>query len=525
MSLQQNFADVESGRLEGVASADGAVRIFRGVPYAAAPVGALRWRPPQRPTRWGGARPAKQFAPACIQPPRPKGSISDFGVEPDDEDCLYLNVWTGAREAGEKRPVMLWIHGGGFSYGSGSLPLFDGEGLARRGIVLVTINYRLGPLGYLAHPDLTRESPHGASGNYGFLDQIESLRWVRDNIAAFGGDPGCVTIFGQSVGSSSVSCLLASPLAKGLFHRAICQSGGSVGPLGAPGGGSMQTLAAAEARGKEFLARHGAVSIEDMRHRPAREFQLPPREAQSDPWMMTQANQRLRNSGWGIVDGHAIPTSVYDIFDKGRQNDVPLLTGANSHEGSAQPAVTTLAEYEAQCRRIYGVTMEELFALYRVREAPQLSEAARLINGHRTFNWQNWTTLRMHARTAKSAAFGYHFGRRQPFPPGATYWDNTAENLGVFHTAEIPYAFDHLAVRDWPWTDTDRELANLVSSSWVNFARNGDPNGPGLPAWPRYGASTTDVMVIGDEVKAGPLPDQDKMRFWDRWFARERQSA
>ncbi len=525
MSLRENIAMVESGRIVGAFGRDRAVRVFRGVPYAAAPVGALRWRPPRPPARWDGLRPAKDFAPCCVQPPRPRGSISDFGVERDDEDCLYLNIWTAADEPEEKRPVMLWIHGGGFSYGSGALPLFDGEGLARRGIVLVTINYRLGPLGYLAHPELTGESAHGSSGNYGFLDQVEALRWVRDNIAAFGGDPGRVTIFGQSVGSSSVSCLLASPLAKGLFHRAICQSGGSVGPLGNPGGGSMQTLAVAEKRGVEFIAALGARSIDEMRHKSAREIQLPPPEAMSDPWKMTPANQRLRNSGWVIVDGHAIPASPFDIFDAGRQNDVPLLTGANSREGSTAPAPSTLPDFESFARSVYGDDMEELFDLYRVREAPQVSEAARLINGHRTFNWQNWTTLRMHARTAKSPAFGYYFNRPPPFPPGAVYVDNKTENLGAFHTAEIPYAFDHLAARDWPWTQTDRDLASVMSSCWVNFARAGDPNGAGAPKWPRFGGASTDVMLLGDFVGAGPMPDQDRLAFWDRFFGKQRHSA
>ena len=342
MAIRDHLVSVESGSLQGVAGADARVSVFRGVPFARPPVGALRWRAPEPPAKWDGVRPARAFAPCSIQPPRPQNSISDFGVEPDDEDCLYLNVWTAAAGAGERRPVMVWIHGGGFSYGSGSLPLFDGEALARRGAVVVTINYRLGPLGFLAHPELARESPHGVSGNYGFLDQIEALRWVQRNIAAFGGDPDRVLIFGQSVGSSSVSCLIASPLAKGLFSRAIAQSGGSVGPLGAPGGGSMQTLTQAQDTGVAFVKFHAAASIAEMRERPARSFQLPPRDAPPDPWMLRQASQMLRNSGWVIVDGHAIPESPYDTYLNGRHNDVPLITGANAHEGSTQPTLDTL---------------------------------------------------------------------------------------------------------------------------------------------------------------------------------------
>ena len=521
MALRDNKATTQSGVLEGALSADGKVSVFRGVPFARPPVGALRWRPPQAPQRWDGVRAAKKFAPVCIQAPRPSGSISDFGVETDDEDCLYLNIWSAAEGPGEKRPVMLWVHGGGFSYGSGSLPLFDGAALARRGVVLVTINYRMGPLGFLAHPELSEESPHGVSGNYGFFDQIEALRWVSQNIAAFGGDRDRVTIFGQSVGSSSVSCLLASPLAKGLFHRAICQSGGSLSPLGAPGGGSMQTLVDAHARGVEFLRHHKAACIAEMRARPARPFQLPPADERDDPWAARQINMLLRNSGWVIVDGYAVPTRVHDIFSGGAQNDVPVITGANSHEGSTAPAIANLQEYEAWCRGLYGDAMEELFALYGVRSAPDVADVARRINGHRTFNWQNWTTLRLQARTAKSAAFGYHFRRQQPFPPGARYWDHATEKLGAFHTAEIPYVYDHLAVRDWPWREEDRALANTMSSYWVNFAANGDPNDVGLPIWPRYGATSQEVMIFGDEARAGAMPDQDKFAFWDRFFGKQ----
>ncbi len=523
MSLRNNFVRVESGGLEGVASGDGAVHVFRGVPYASPPVGLLRWRPPQKPKDWDGVRPAKSFARVCVQPRRPNRSISDFGAEPHDEDCLYLNIWTGANSGDEMRPVMLWLHGGGFSYGSGSLPLFDGEGLARKGVVLVTINYRLGPLGYLAHPELARESAHGVSGNYGFLDQIEALRWVRANIAGFGGDPGSVTIFGQSVGSSSVSCLLASPLAKGLFHRAICQSGGSVGPLGDPGGGSMQTLDDAHKRGVEFLTSLGAHSLEEMRAKPADQIQLP--SSTTDPWMTTAANQRLRNSGWVIVDGYSIPVSVREIFMSGRHNDVPLISGANSHEGSTTPINETRAEYEARCRAVYGADAEALMAIYGLRDAREFADVARLIGGHRTFNWQNWTTLRLLASAGKAPAYGYHFNRLPPFPADAAYCDNAADKLGAFHTAEIPYVYDHLSVRHWPWREVDRALARTMSGYWVNFAATGDPNGDGLPLWPRFGATSQDVMIFGDSTKVGVMPDLDKLAFWDRWFAGEGSSA
>lgn len=517
MAWNVNRVRVVTGDIEGETLPGDDARVFRGVPFAAPPVGALRWRPPQAVSPWSGVRPATTFAPCCTQAPRLRGSISDFGVEPTSEDCLYLNIWTAARAPDERRPVMVWIHGGGFSYGSGSLPQFDGAALARRGVVLVTINYRLGPLGYLAHPDLVRESSAGVAGNYGLLDQIAALAWVRDNISGFGGDPDRVTIFGQSVGSSSVCCLMASPLAKGLFHRAICQSGGSMGPMGSPGGGSMQTLAQALELGVDFARRHRANGIDDLRARPAEELQLPPPNTQGAQFGREVA--RLRASGWVIVDGHAIPASPHEIFSKGQQNDTPLLTGANGAEGSAQPTpVVDLASFEAECRARFGDLGDAIIDTYGARAASDIENLARFAFGQRGFNWQNWTQLRLHARTARSPAFGYHFNRVQPFPPGAAYVENAADRLGAFHTAEIPYVFQTLHTRNWPWTDADGAMADAMASYWVNFAAHGDPNGAGLPHWPRYEAAVDKVMILGDAPTAGAMPDRDRLDFWDRHF-------
>ena len=507
-----------SGRLSGTVVGEGRVRVFRGVPYAESPIGDLRWRPPRQLARWRGTRNAKSFGPCCVQRPRPVRSVMHFGVEPASEDCLYLNVWAPADGGEAPSPVMFWIHGGGFYYGSGSLPLYDGVALAKKGVVVVTINYRLGPLGFLAHPALSKESEHKVSGNYGLLDQIAALEWVRDNIAAFGGDPQRVTIFGQSVGSSSVNCLMASPLARGLFHRAIAQSGGSMGPLGSPAAGSMQTLAQAEEEGLAFARRMNAPTIDDLRALPAEAVQFLGCTADAPEPEVADAMRTTRKSGWVIVDGHAVPRSVYATFDTGQQADVPLLAGWNSHEGSTSPGCASLQALEQECWTLFGDATERLLKLYDTGLGADAGDIRRAITGHRTFDWQNWTAVRRHAATARAASFCYHFERVPPFPPGPAFAENTAAKLGAFHTAEIPYVFDHLDVRDWLWMPQDRQLADMMSRYWVNFATRGDPNGAGLPQWPVFDQRTQAVMTFGDVTAIDGPPNRDKLDFWDSCF-------
>lgn len=496
----QPIVRTESGSLAGSTSADGKISMFKGIPYARPPIGALRWCAPQPPESWSDVRRADAFGRRCIQPDRPSNSISYFGPEPESEDCLYLNIWTSAPEPGAKMPVMLWIHGGGFSIGSGALPIFDGEALARRGVVLVTINYRLGGLGFLAHPDLTRESSTGSSGNWGLLDQIAALGWVRDNIEAFGGDPRCVTIFGQSVGSTSINCLMTSPPARGLFHRAIGESGGSMAPLGQPGGGSMLTLAAAEEIGTRAAAALGCHSLEELRALPARQIQLSwPKGAEFRPFT--------------IVDGVVLPEALYDTFAAGRQYDVPLLTGANSDEGSARPPAANVEEWKRSLQREHGEDWRRLFETYGA--GADVGRMSRRQGCHKSFNWTNWTWARQHVRTAGSKVFFYHFSHAPPLPPDRTFAEATAGRLGAFHTAEIPYVFGTLDKRDWPWRDADRQLAGTMSSYWVNFAAHGDPNGAGLTSWPVFDPQTASVMRFGDEVAAGALPEREIFDLWD----------
>lgn len=502
---------IETGRLIGQWTADGSVCSFKGVPYAHAPVGSLRWCPPQPAERWGGTRPALAFGPRCVQPNRPDNAVGYFGPEAESEDCLSLNVWTGAPSAQERRQVVVWIHGGGFAVGSGSLPIFDGTALARRGAVVVTFNYRLGRLGFLAHPALSAEQPHGTSGNYALLDQIAVLNWVKANIAAFGGDPSCVTIFGQSAGSSSVNSLMTSPLAKGLFHRAIGQSGGAFF------GRILQRLAAAEQAGSELACALRASSIERLRELPVREIQFRrPDDGNSvkDVYDSSDPKGIDRKNSWSIIDGYVIPEVVMDQFAEGRQIDVPLLTGSTADEGSTQPPISTLAEYERRARADYGDMASEFLRVYPANSDAEAVRSSRRMIGNRIFNWENWTWANMQVKTGRSPVYFYHFGQVPPKPDYPGRGGDLEHSIGSFHTADIPYVFETLDARSWPWRTIDRELSDTMARYWINFAASGDPNSAGLPAWPRYDAGRDTTLLIKDGIRVGATPERSALEFW-----------
>lgn len=515
---------VEGGRLKGVRTADGVAASFKGLAYAAPPVGPLRWKPPQPVVPWSGVRSCEAFGPRSVQPDRPTNSIGYYGPEAESEDCLFLNVWTGAQSSDERRPVIVWFHGGAFYIGSGSLPPFNGEALARRGLVTVTVNYRLGRLGFLAHPDLTKESGHHASGNYGMLDMVAALRWVRQNIAAFGGDPNRVTIAGQSVGGMSTSCLMASPLAKGLFQRVIGQSGAAFGPVreSSVTGDSMQSLDHAEATGVEFARKLGAKSIAELRAKSARELQLFGHE-NADP---SRVGRGAFDTYWVIVDGHFLPEGPYAIFEQGKQNDAPLLTGTAANEGAIVPAAPSLAAYVAQTREEFGPAADRFLELFPARDDAEAVEASRHAFAYRNFIWQNWMWARLQSRTGRSNVYYYRFNHVPPIPPGAVYAENAGDKLGAFHCAEIPYVFDNLAtVRDWKWQPADHVLAEQLSSYWVNFATTGDPNGRGLPEWPTFNEKSEMTMNLEVDPKAAQVADRAALDFWDAFYAGQRARA
>jgi para-nitrobenzyl esterase len=480
-SSGNDFVRMESGLISGVEA--GGVRSFKGIPFAAPPVGDLRWKAPRPPAAWEGVRKCDAFGPACPQSPYPATSIYRSAPEKQSEDCLYLNVWTAAK-ASEKRPVMVWIHGGALTRGSGSNRVYDGTAFAKRGVVLVTINYRLGVLGYMAHPELTAESPDRSSGNYGVLDQIAALRWVRKNISAFGGDPGRVTIFGESAGSWSVNALVASPLAKGLFHRAIGQSGGSFGPM-THLAQDRPNLPSAEKIGAAFAKAAGAGSISELRKLPAEKIV---EVFNNDP-----EGKRFRTSP--NVDGWVLPDEIRNIFAQGKQTDVPVIVGSNADEMTTltTPAILpkSIEDYRKRVDAQYGEMIKEFDALYPVKSEADIKAAFLGSLRDVTFTLPMRTWARQTSK-GRSKAYLYFFSRVPPNP--------NSKYLGAYHAAEIAYVFNNLNRENALLQDTDYRLSDVMMSYWVNFATTGDPNGKGLPAWTTYDQKAEPYMDFGDSV-------------------------
>ena len=473
---------VEGGLISG-SVVDG-VRSYKGIPFAAPPVGELRWKAPQPVAAWEGVRECNDFGPDCPQAPYPQSSLYYSAPRKHSEDCLYLNVWTAAK-AGEKRPVMVWIHGGALTRGSSATPTYDGTALAKKGVVLVTVNYRLGPLGYLAHPELTAESPNRSSGNYGALDQVAALKWVQKNIAAFGGDPGRVTIFGESAGSWSVNVLVASPLARGLFHRAIGQSGGTFGPM-AYLKEDREGRASAEKMGEAFAKAAGADSIKALRAQPAEKIVEVFNNDPEGKKFRTQPN----------VDGWALPDEIRNIFAQGKQNDAPVIVGSNANEMTTLtvPATVpkTTEDYRKRVETQYGAAVKEFDAVYPVNSEADI--AAAYLGGLRdvTFTLPMRTWARMTA-TGRSKSYLYFFSHVPPNP--------NSKYLGAYHAGEIVYVFNNLNRRNSLLQEADFKLAEMMSNYWVNFATTGDPNGKDLPKWAPYNRETEDYLDFGDAVQ------------------------
>ncbi|MBC6982883.1 carboxylesterase/lipase family protein [Caulobacter sp. 17J80-11] len=482
-ALAATTVRTESGRVRGV-EADG-IASWLGVPYAAPPLGELRWRPPQPARRWTSVRNARAFAPACLQegvsmPGEPAPKV--------DEDCLYLNVWAPAHGA-RRAPVMVFIHGGGWTNGATALPLYWGDRLAARGVVVVSVNYRLGPLGFLAHPELSRESGVGASGNYGLMDQVAALQWVRRNIAAFGGDPGQVTIFGQSAGAMSVSVLTASPAARGLFHRAIGQSGGLFEPLNlAP----QYMLAQAEKEGEAYAASVGAGSLAELRALPAARL----------------LQGKARQISHPVVEPRVLPLSPYDAYVAGRQARVPVLVGYNAEEARALTDVTqiTAANFGDKLTRAWGPLPPQITQAYPFTTDEEARRARVDLERDLRFGWDMWAWARL--QQGRAPVWLYRFDRRPPFPAGSVRAD-----WGASHFAELWYMFDHLDQEPWAWSPADRALADAMAGYWVNFARTGDPNGPGLPAWAPFDGAAS--LCFEDRPAPCDLPDRKTLSAFD----------
>jgi para-nitrobenzyl esterase len=469
---------IDAGRLSGKMLPSG-VRAYFGIPFAAPPVLDLRWREPQPVKPWQGIYRADRFAPQCIQILRPSNINHYFGHEPTSEDCLYLNIWAPAStQPSAKAPVIVWVHGGGFSIGSPSMANYGGESLAKKGVVYVSIAYRLGGFGFMAHPALTAESPHGASGNYGFLDQVAALRWIQTNISKFGGDPQRVIIAGQSAGAGSAFALQTSPLAKGLFHGIVGMSGGGLRASSEP-----PRLREAEQAGLEMQRVMGAGTLADLRAAPA------------DRLLAAQAEFQLGGTAGTVrfrpaVDGYFWPRSPREVFAAGEQNDVPLVLGFTRDESSNElRTATTIEAYQAAARKYFGARADEFLRLYPVKDESQVRpmgmQAAR--DGGMTTSIRSWALAQR--EKGREPAYIYMYAHPHPYVPGVKFADLDPATAGAYHTSEVPYFLQTLDVynrfrQTRAWTDPDRKLAHQLSEVLVAFARTGRPRTPEIELAP-----------------------------------------
>jgi para-nitrobenzyl esterase len=494
---------IEGGRVDGKLLASG-VRAYFGVPFAAPPVRELRWREPQPVQPWSGVRHADRFAPECIQTLRAHDINHYFGEEATGEDCLYLNVWAPAGSSSDApRPVAVWIYGGGFTIGSAAMANYEGEALARKGIVYVTIAYRVGALGFLAHPALTAESPNRTSGNQGFLDQIAALKWIQRNIAKLGGDPRNVTILGQSAGAMSVSILQASPLAKGLFHRAIGMSGGAFGTT-TPGG--MPARSAAEQGGRQFQEQLKADSLITMRNVPA------------DRILAAQLASPLRYGP--VIDGYVLPATPAEIFAAGKQSDVPTLIGFTHDESFSELSrATTLTAWQQSAQRMYGDKAQTLLDLYPAKDDVQARRSATSAARDSTVSLQMRAWARAQTSTGKAPVYAYLFSRIHPYASGVTFADHDPKTIGAYHTGDVPYwlgTLDSLNLfrTTRVWTDYDRKLADEMSNAIVAFATTGNPNASGADDWPAYRPDRERIREWGDATRVVEWPNVRQIEFF-----------
>ena len=486
--------DVTGGTIEGVEQ-DG-ILTYKGIPFAAPPVGDLRWKAPAPVQPWTGVKKADAFCNACMQTSGAMGNSA-----PVSEDCLYLNVWTPAKMSDEKLPVIYWVHGGGYVGGSTSTPMYDGTGFAQKGVVLVSVAYRLGPFGFLAHPELSQESGNG-SGSYGMLDMIEGLKWVKENIAKFGGDPSNVTIFGHSAGGAAISLLAATPLTKGLFHRAICMSGGSFTPLQtskqAGIGLGLPSINFAESTGMDFLKELGVPDIKAARALSAEDIQ--------------------KKAGGGMTgmrfkpaaDGYVISNDLYSLYEDGNFNDTPVLVGHTSNEmgsfGGTQNS--TPEQFEKLMKTQYGSQADIFLVVYPHSTEAEATQASK-DNRNDTFTWNTLAWSCLQTSNGRNKAYQYYFDYHPNSPDG-----------GSGHGSDVPYAFQTLSGGPMGEPkEADLKLSDMISSYWINFAKSGDPNGPGLPEWPVFKMDDQKVMVFNTVPGARQVPNLDRFKVFDNYFS------
>ena len=495
-SSLSTIVKIESGVIEGTTNAKGDIKIFKGIPFAAPPVGNLRWKAPQPVEPWTGTKKCVAFSASPMQTapkPNPRWT-SEYLIpkEPISEDCLYLNVWSGAMSAAEKLPVMVFIYGGGFTGGGSASPIYDGEALAKKGVVFVSVNYRVGVFGLLAHPELSKESGYGASGNYSLLDLIAALQWIQKNIAAFGGNPKNVTITGHSAGAFLNSFLATSPLSKGLFQRVIAESGGKFynGTIW----DKMVDIKAAEERGVILATSLNCTSLAELRAKPADEIMK-----------ATDKPNRL------IFDGYSLIETPLDTYKKGKQNDVPTLVGWNNDESGGMIKPLKTDAYREQIEKRFENLSKDFLSVYPFQTDEEAEKSQADLYRDERFGLQCYTWANRQAQTGKSKVFVYNFNRELP-----AYTPET--QFGASHSGEVAYAYNNLHILNRPWEEVDHKIAEVMSTYWVNFAKTGNPNGNGLPQWEPYDPIKENVMVIDTVMGSKPLPTKDKMLFWEKYF-------
>ena len=508
-----------NGIVAGASRQSSGVRIFRGIPFAQPPVGDLRWKEPQPVKNWQGVRKADKFGPRCMQAP----IFGDMGFRSNgmSEDCLYLNVWTPATTGKERLPVLVYFYGGGFVAGDGSEPRYDGESMATKGIVAITVNYRLGVFGFLAHPELTNESPHHASGNYALLDQSAALRWVRQNVAAFGGDPQRVTIAGESAGSASVSAQMVSPLSKDLIAGAIGESGSIIATL------PPVPLAQGEQAGTKFAAELGATSLAALRALSTQ-----------------QVFEAATKGGFASIgrfpitlDGYFFSEAPAATFAAGRQAKVPLLVGWNSEEMTGAALLRgkepTPENYQKAVREQLGKRADEALKLYPATTREEVMAAATDLAGDRFIGYSTWKWSDIHSQTGGKPIYRYFYARPRPamsaefanatpgLAGGVTRGQNTAPPpaSGAVHSAEIEYALGNLDTNKvYAWTPGDYRVSKTMQAYFANFIKKGDPNGPGLPAWPAVErGKPAQVMRLDVESRSDVEKHRERYLFLDQF--------
>lgn len=490
---------IANGTLEGVN--ESGIRVFKGVPFAQPPIGNLRWKEPQPVQNWEGVRRADNFGPRAMQ--RPVFSDMNFRSNGVSEDCLYLNVWTPAKSASENLPVLVYFYGGGFIAGDGSEYRYDGESLARRGIVTVTVNYRLSVFGFLAHPELTKESPHHASGNYGLLDQNAALRWLQKNIAAFGGDPKKITIAGESAGSFSVSAQMASPLSKDIIAGAIGESGSLLGKQ------STISLSEAEQAGSNFGKSVGAESLAALRAMPAQQ--------------LLEATAKPGNSRFPVdIDGYFLPESPLQIYKAGAQAYVPLLVGWNSEESGYGAIIgkqeATTENYINAVKKLYGENADEILKVYDAPDDQSVQQVATSLASDRFIAFSTWKWSDIQSQTGGKPVYRYMYARPRPTMRSDTGDITGSASNGASHSAEIEYALGNLPTnRVYDWQPEDYKVSEILQAYFINFIKTGNPNGPGVPMWMAVkSGGPADLMYIDANTKAETEKTRDRYLLLDK---------